>query len=170
VDAVTRTIASLLTVLAGIAGCLGTTPSEARRDRIGTDPPEGPTHNAGNDCLACHDFVVAGTVYLRASDAEGLGGARVTITDAADRSFEALTNRAGNFFVEVGGGGGFSFDDEGRTRVGFEPTFPLRVRVSSGDLEEAMITSMHRQGSCNTCHDREAGAASVGRVYLLEEP
>jgi hypothetical protein len=149
------------------SGCLGTTPDERRAAEIGDDPPHGPTHNAGNDCLVCHDFVVAGTVYLRATDLEGLAGARVVITDAHDRSFEAVTNAAGNFLAEVDGGdGGFRIGGEGDTHVGFTPSFPLRVVVSSGDLEEEMITSIHREGSCNHCHTGEPGTDSVGRIYL----
>lgn len=153
----------------GVASCLGTSPEEALRARIGTDPPEGPTHNAGNDCLACHGFAVAGTVYLRAEDAVGLPGARVHVTDAAGRTFEAVTNEAGNFWAEGGGGdGGYTIDDEGQTELGFAPAFPLRVRVTSGDLERSMVTSIRREGSCNVCHAAVPGADSVGRIFLVE--
>lgn len=160
-----------LLVLAGLAasGCLGTTVEEARARRIGTDPPEGPTHNAGNDCLTCHSFAIAGTVYLRASDTEGLAGATVSITDANDRTFDAITNRTGNFYMVAGGGQiGFSIGEDGETQLGFTPAFPLRARVTSGDLEGEMITSIHRQGSCNVCHAAEPGAESVGRIFLVE--
>lgn len=150
-----------------ITGCLGTTPQEAEADRIGDDPPHGPEHNPGNDCLVCHTFAIAGTVYLRATDAQGVGGARVTMTDARDRTFGAVTNRAGNFIVERGSGGeGFTIDDEGTTELEFDPAFPVRVRVSMGDLQQEMLTSIHRHGGCNDCHRREPGADSVGRVYL----
>lgn len=164
-------LAALLSLGVAWSGCLGTTPEEARAARIGTDPPEGPTHNPGNDCLACHGFAVAGTVYLRATDAEGLPGALVRVTDALDRSFEAVTNEAGNFYAEGGGGaGGFRMDDEGQTELGFTPVYPLRVHVSSGDLSRDMITSIRREGSCNVCHASAPGTDSVGRVFLVEGP
>ncbi len=170
-----RVLSVALGALVGLAfaasGCLGTTPEEARAARIGTDPPEGPEHNPGNDCLTCHGFVVAGTVYLRATDAEGLPGARVRVTDALDRTFEAVTNEAGNFYAEGGGGGGgFQVGDEGETELGFTPAFPLRVHVSSGDLSRDMVTSIRREGSCNVCHAGAPGADSVGRIFLVEAP
>lgn len=149
------------------AGCLGTTPQEAEAERIGDDPPHGPEHNPGNDCLVCHTFAIAGTIYRRATDAEGVGGARVRMTDARGRTFDAITNRAGNFIVERGSGGdGFTIEDEGTTELQFDPAFPVRASVSLGELEQEMITSIHRHGGCNDCHRREADADSVGRVYL----
>lgn len=160
-----------LVVAIAIGGCLGSTPDERRAAEIGTDPPEGPEHNPGNDCSLCHDFAVAGTVYLRATDATGLGGARLEITDAQGRSFEAITNPAGNFYVEVESGeGGFSVRDEGRTELGFDPAFPLHVRVTHGALEQEMVTSIHRERACNACHAATPGADSVGRVYLEAAP
>ena len=96
----------------------------------------------------------------------------ILMTDARGRTFEALTNRAGNFIVESEGEdeGGFTIDDEGTTELGFTPAFPVRVRVSMGALEQEMITSIQRHGGCNDCHRREAGADSVGRVCLEGGP
>ena len=85
----------------------------------------------------------------------------VEMTDAAGRRFTATTNEVGNFYVNVGGGGG----REGEARIAFAPTFPLRVKVRAGGVEQVMRTVVGRDGSCAACHTQDA-ATSVARVFV----
>lgn len=167
-------------MLSSVGGCLGTSPAEARRQAIGDgDYDLEEEHNPGKPCLACHDrdfhpggdvFAVAGTVYLRASDPDerGLAGVDVFIRDAVGRELHAVTNDAGNFMVEVDPDEAGEHED-GRLTVADWPEYPLEVRISQGDMEQRMLTPIHREGSCAGCHDGEADATSVGRVFLQSE-
>lgn len=166
-------------VAALCCGCLGG-PSELERraEAYGEVEDEGPEHMPGEPCLVCHSeasdrgdeiFAVAGTVYLRAEDAEGLGGALVTITDAEGRSFTVETNRAGNFMVEeVPGEGGFLDNGEGEATVGWELAWPLTTSIQHGAIEVDMETPIRLEGSCNECHASEASETSIGRIVVME--
>ena len=173
-------------VLPLLAGCIFPSPEDRDRQALGPEArgvEEGPLHRPNQPCLTCHGedyhpgdavFEVAGTVYLRASDGVGLEGARVHIVDDAGREVVATTNRAGNFMVRVGdedeGGGEDEDEDEGAVSIPQHLDFPLRVSVSHGADEQEMRSVVHRDGSCASCHGDAAGADSVGKVYLLEEP
>lgn len=169
---------SWLAVLAVAAGCIGTTPEEELADQQGGDVgEEGPTHRPGQRCLACHGedhapggevFVLAGTVYREAGDADGLAGAEVEVTSDAGEVIRVTSNRTGNFMVSVGEGGD---PEDGWLGVARAPAFPLRVAVRYAGAEETMRNVIHREGSCAACHDRAGkGAASNGPVYLEETP
>lgn len=182
----TRVLLALV-VLPSLAGCLWQSPEDAERDALGpeTGPEEGPLHRPGQPCLVCHGegynpgeavFDVAGTVYMRADDPVGLGGALVTIVDDSGHSLTVTTNRAGNFMV--GRGGGEDEDEgedergdegEGAVRPSFDLDFPLRVSVTYREHEQVMRSAIHREGSCAACHGVEPGATSVGKIYLVEE-
>lgn len=165
--AMTRTFVALVTCIA-LGGCLGTTEDERRREEIGEGLDPGPEHNPGEPCLLCHgEFALAGTVYLEQDDRFGLEGARVFIEDGQDRLIEGVTNRAGNFIVSVEGEASID-DEDGWTYLDFTPEFPMRVRVTYGDLEQEMETLIQREGSCNECHYRTPSADSVGHVFLVE--
>ena len=152
-----------LVLLALLGGCSLQDPGV---DALGgSDRSNGPLHRAGQPCLRCHSFAIAGTVYDHASDPTGLPGATVTITDAQNRSFTATSNEVGNFWVTVGGGGR---GREGQTVIAFDPAFPLRVKVSAGGLEQPMRTAVGRDGSCSECHT-VAAAGSVARVFVHPE-
>jgi hypothetical protein len=175
-DALRVTIALVLAT-----GCLGQTPDDRRRDEIGEgedDDDEGPEHHPGEPCLLCHGpspfsreaFAVAGTVYLEQHDTAGIEGAHVFIEDARGRTIEAITNRTGNFYVEVEADDddGVRIDDRGKTEIGFWPEYPLHVRVTYADLEEEMLSPIRREGSCSECHYREPASDSEGRIWLVE--
>lgn len=159
------------------AGCIGTTPEEdlAAAQGEDTNPPEGPTHRPGQRCLACHGedhspggpvFLLAGTVYRRAEDGAGLGGAEVELTDESGAIIRVTSNRAGNFMVSIGEGGR---PGEGWLGISRAPDFPLHVTVRAGGAEQTMRNVIHREGACAACHDRAGkGAASNGKVYLEE--
>ncbi len=173
-----------------LAACLGTSPEDEARRALGPEPPgfcdEGGTdhddgeededegcaeHRPGQPCLVCHDdFAIAGTVFLRAGDGVGVEGADVLIADDRGHLFAARTNRTGNFMVEVDGDLRAPRQRErGRLSIPWKPVFPLQVAVRHGELLQVMESRVHREGSCGACHTEEAGAASAGPVYVLEE-
>jgi hypothetical protein len=84
-----------------LGACIGQTPEDMERNQVVSEGHKGPTHNPGSPCLLCHGFALAGTIYLHATDTQGVGGVTVTMTDAAMHTFAAQSNSAGNFFVNV---------------------------------------------------------------------
>lgn len=174
-----RALAGLAALLLA-AGCIGTTPEEELENAQGDDSAEeGPTHRPGQRCLACHGadhtpggevFVLAGTVYRRAGDAEGLAGAEVEVTDDRGDLFTVESNRVGNFMVSVGE---VDEDRRGEGWIGLSraPEFPLQVKVRYAGTEQSMRNVIHREGSCAACHDRAGkGAASNGKVFVEKAP
>jgi hypothetical protein len=125
--------------------------------------PRGPTHRPGQPCTVCHGgdgpgkptFSVAGTVYRSRSDATGVQGAVVTITDAdgAARSFG--TNEVGTYYEQ---------------ESTWKPRFPLKAKVSFGGVETEMKTPINGDGSCGLCHRDPAGRDSVGHVFVTPDP
>ncbi len=167
-----------------VAGCLSD-PPQLDDPAVQGDYDDGDEeHRPGQPCLLCHGpdhfpgppgqvrFAVAGTVYPGIADDEndGLEGVTVSITDAEDRDFAAISNAVGNFMVQVDTGSNVQRDREpGWVTIPFEPAFPLRVTIRAGTDEQEMRTKIHRNGSCAHCHGAAPGADSVGRVYLFEE-
>jgi len=175
-----RAAARLAVSLLLVAGCIGTTPEEELADQQGGDRYEdGPIHRPGQRCLACHGedytpggqvFVVAGTVYRRADDADGLAGAEVEVTDDRGEVFSVQSNQTGNFMMSVGE---VDADRRGQGWIGLAraPAFPLRVVVRYAGMEQSMRNVIHREGACAACHDRAGkGAASNGKVFVEEAP
>jgi hypothetical protein len=163
--------------LVAAAGCAVDWPVASRGDQLGPEVTErGPLHRPGQPCLWCHggpapraqEFLIAGTVYLREADAEGVGGATVTMTDATGATFAATTNAAGNFYVTLGGGGGRG--REGLLVVATAPVFPLTVSVAAVGAQSRMRSKIERDGSCAGCHREPPGAALVGKVYVEAAP
>ncbi|MDH5673194.1 MAG: hypothetical protein OEZ06_13645 [Myxococcales bacterium] len=162
-----------------LAGCIGQSPEQRAEADLGPEQPgvgTGPNHRPGQPCLTCHGpehtpgeevFVLAGTVYRRASDTRGLEGAEVEFEDAEGRSFTARTNRAGNFFVRVEQGRAEPRQrNNGELQLPWPPRFPLRVRVHGDGTQQTMRGLIWREGSCAVCHGGQPGAASNGRIYL----
>jgi len=141
--------------------------SDPAADALGpSDRPNGPEHRAGQPCLLCHDFAIAGTVYLHADDGTGLRGATVAMVDAAGHSFDASTNDVGNFYVTVSSSTPApSQGSNGELRIPWDPVFPVHVKVSFGGQEQTMRTPIGRDGSCAGCHLAQVSATSVGRVW-----
>ncbi len=131
--------------------------------------PEGPTHRYGQPCLACHDdavgdgpkMSVGGTVFASPLDEVPVEGAVVTLLDASGAQHQAITNCAGNFYVEA---------------KDFLPSFPMRVEIDcplpDGTVRRAVMgTLVNREGSCAGCHENAAPTPqSPGRVYCLQDP
>jgi hypothetical protein len=160
----TRLAGLVLCALLAAGGCS----LDPRRDELGSsDRGNGPLHRAGQPCLVCHSFALAGTVYRHADDADGLSGASVDVTDGAGHQFSALTNEVGNFYVEVRAGSSGGGGRRGGTNIPWELVFPLQLKVHLGSVEKTMRTPAQRAGSCAECHS-EASAESVAKVFLLE--
>lgn len=162
-----------------IGGCIGTSPEEAEKQAQGSYDDDGDEeHRPGQPCLVCHRegyspgddvFAIAGTIFLRATDddEDGLRDAEVVVTDALDREFRALTNKAGNFMVKVKEGRDTRQKDEGKLEIGYQPEYPLRVKVVFGTDEVEMQSLIWRDGSCAGCHRGEtATASSVEKVFV----
>lgn len=127
---------------------------------LGAEDPEvpiGPLHRPGQPCIVCHDgvsardFSIAGTVYWTEGSEIPAAGTEVQILDADQRSFTALTNCAGSFWIRP---------EE------FAPRFPFWVRIRKGSTTTVMDSPVRADGSCAGCHGREPGPDSAGRVYL----
>jgi hypothetical protein len=133
---------------------------------LGSDPTgqrNGPFHRAGQPCLLCHgggglgsprQFSVAGTVFQRASDTQGLGGAVVSLRSAGGDSISLTTNEVGNFYIDVGS---------------WTPVYPMGVTVTSQGTTAVMQTLVGRDGSCAGCHHDPAGPDSAGHVFFIND-
>jgi hypothetical protein len=142
--------------------------------------PTGPRHRPGQPCLVCHGpayapgetvFTLAGTIYERASDAQGVGGAEVELTDAEGDLVVVTTNVAGNFAVIADPDVSQEVEDrEGIWRVPGPLPYPVRVKVRLGGLDREMKSVIHREGSCAACHTAPAGRTSAGKIWVVEAP
>jgi hypothetical protein len=120
--------------------------------------PEGPLHRPGQPCLVCHDgataraYSVAGTVYLAPDAEEPAAGTSVHLIDAEGQRFTAVTNCAGNFFLQPGE---------------LDPIYPVWTALRAGTWQIAMESPIHGEGSCAGCHGLAPGPSSAGRVYVF---
>jgi hypothetical protein len=125
--------------------------------------PQGPEHRPGQPCVTCHhgsgpgspELSLGGTIYQDRDQALPLEGATVNFLDALGRQRSAITNCAGNFYIEA--------ED-------WRPRFPVWVEVQLGTESIAMETPIQRDGACASCHADPPGPDSAGHVYLSEEP
>jgi hypothetical protein len=127
--------------------------------------PRGPLHRPGQPCLLCHDgalgdpqrFTVAGTVFQTTSARTAAPSVSVNLIDATGASAVLSTNAAGNFYATPGQ---------------YDPTFPLRVCLTSDGLTVQMETlvegngTVEPNGACASCHFDPAGPSSPGHVAL----
>jgi hypothetical protein len=104
-------------------------------------------HNAGQDCLTCHNgtaapkFYVAGTLFSAATGGAGVGQATIELTDANNKVIPIVTaaqTALGNFWYD-------------------QPVaFPVKVRASSCPDTQAMSAQVDQTGgSCNSCHNAQ---------------
>lgn len=102
----------------------------------------------GQNCLACHSFTVAGTVFgsATADTGSGLAGVSVVITDANSVETTLTTNAAGNFFS------------------GSPLALPLKKAavVRNGTRTEMAGVP---EGACNRCHTLPATGGAAGRIH-----
>jgi hypothetical protein len=127
------------------------------------DVPAGPLHRPGQPCVVCHDgsgpgsmvLSFGGTAYQDDVHATPLVAAKVRITDVKKHSVTAVTNCAGNFFVQA---------------ADYTPTYPVHVEVDFGSLAAKMTQHIGRDGSCASCHTGKDQPSSVVHIYLTTDP
>jgi hypothetical protein len=150
-----------------LAACIGETPEDRERSQVPSIGEKGPTHNPGSPCLLCHDFALAGTIYLHATDADGISGVPVTMSDADGHMFTALSNRTGNVYVNVDPGlAAPAPGREGEVIIPWPVVFPVNVEVGGAGATRKMRNRINRWGSCAECHTPTAGASSNGRIFV----
>jgi hypothetical protein len=158
--------AAVVLLASAVAAATACDPVHDRQvSSLGADPTgqrNGPLHRAGEPCVACHDgslggprqFSVAGTVFARASDTQGLAGATVTLTSTGGDTFTTTTNQAGNFYV---------------LPSQWTPVYPMGVKISAQGSTAVMQTHVGREASCAGCHRDPAGPDSPGHVYFVND-
>ena len=125
-----RILAPVLLLALGACSDSGDTPS-------GPSEPARSSHNAGRDCLQCHSFSLAGTVYR--DDGSVYPGAVVRLTTrpggGPDVLVNVTTDASGNFYpnTPVSWGEGLYADAQG-TGASRSMVAPLTI------------------GACNSCH------------------
>jgi hypothetical protein len=103
----------------------------------------------GRDCMGCHSFAAAGTVYAgfnEPTNCAGVEGLTITITDANGTSWQLTSNAAGNFHL-------------GNAPI----VFPITASVSDGVNTRAMSTPQY-SAACNSCHTESGSNGAPGRV------
>ena len=129
---------------------------------LGDEAPnvrKGPLHRPGQPCTTCHDgklgsppeFTVAGTIYQNDTDAVPAASAVVTLTDANNKTFQAKTNAAGNFYTSP---------------QEFTPAYPMKTEVAFGGVTVVMTSLIGRAGSCTDCHVDPYGPTSPGHIFI----
>jgi hypothetical protein len=98
-------------------------------------------HNAGTDCLTCHNgaaaplFTVAGTLYTSINGGTPIAGATIRLTDGKGTAVDLVTGTNGNFY----GTGAVAF--------------PVTARASGCPNDAVMSAQVQSTGgSCNGCH------------------
>jgi hypothetical protein len=102
-------------------------------------------HNAGQNCLQCHGFAFAGTIYDGSGKA--LAGAEVRVVDSTGKATSAYSCTNGNFYVQNG-----SIMTPAHTAA--------RNAASTTSMVSAMTT-----GGCNQCHCT-GGGCTTARIHL----
>jgi hypothetical protein len=156
------------TVAAPITSCAFDPVHQSDVDALGPERsgvPRGPYHRAGQACTVCHgpegpaeqQFVLAGTVFSSRDQSVGLDQAEILMVDSLGSSppMSILTNCVGNFFI---------------TADTWNPAFPVRVAVASGQASSLMLGHVGRAGSCATCHKEPRGLDSPGHVFIGAMP
>jgi hypothetical protein len=102
-------------------------------------------HNAGTDCLQCHNgtaapkFYLGGTLYSAVTGGAGVAQATIEITDSNNQTVTVVTaaqNAIGNFHYDL------------------PLAFPLTVRGSSCPTTVVMMSAVQSNGGgCASCHN-----------------
>jgi len=109
----------------------------------------------GQDCMACHRFRAAGTVFAtRAAGCNGTGiaGARVELMDRTRVVRLAfVTNAAGSFFTRSA------------------PPLPYTARVTSPGGVVTEMTVPQFDGDCVHCHRWPPAGGADGRIFIAAD-
>jgi hypothetical protein len=132
-----RKVFSIL--LIGFIAVLFACEKEDGKDVGGESTASGSSHNAGKNCLNCHQFTAAGSVYNKALSS-GLPGAIVKLTSQANGSGTVLgtftVNKSGSFYTS--------------SSINFGTGIYVSVTGSSGSTKH--MSSAITTGACNSCH------------------
>ena len=105
----------------------------------GESTASGTSHNTGKNCLNCHQFNAAGSVYNKALSS-GLQGAIVKLTTQANGAGTVLgtftVNKSGSFYSS--------------NSINFGTGIYVSVTGSSGSPK--YMSSAITTGACNSCH------------------
>lgn len=114
----------------------------------GHDDEGGPLMSPGQNCVACHAFTVAGTVYASATagSGSGLAGVTVEVTDANQAVVTLTSNAAGNFYT---------------TAAVALPLKKAAVVLNGQRTEMSGVPA----GDCNRCHTVPGTGGASGRVH-----
>jgi len=97
------------------------------------------SHNTGKNCMGCHQFTAAGSVYNKALTSAS-AGAIVKLTSQANGAGTVLgtftVNKSGSFYTS--------------SSINFGSGVYVNVTGSSGSLKH--MASAITSGACNTCH------------------
>ena len=139
--------------VAGSGGAVGSggTPGSCTSGKMWSGG-NGPDMAPGYDCLACHSFPAAGTIFPTAhevNDCDGTAanGLKVVIT-GADGKVVTLTPSptSGNFYAGTA----------------ITPPFTAKVTDASGGVRAMMSSQM--VGNCNACHTVAGANGAPGRI------
>ncbi len=100
-------------------------------------------------------FLLAGTVFISKDTQLPIEDVAIAVVDSVGNRFTTSTNCAGNFIVRPGD---------------YAPDAPLWVSMQREAVHRDMNTAIYREGSCAGCHFDPQGPASVGHVYLIDDP
>jgi hypothetical protein len=163
-DSIVRAVLVGAVLVCTLVGC-GDPVQDSSVAALGAEAPgvpKGPLHRPGQPCVLCHSdqggaspFLLAGTVYVSASSLTPIDGVQVNVVDSLEHKFATTTNCAGNFWV---------------LPQDYMPDAPLWVSLKRDAVLRVMNTAIYREGSCAGCHADPQGPASVGHVYLIDDP
>jgi mono/diheme cytochrome c family protein len=105
----------------------------------GQSSASGTSHNTGKNCMGCHQFTAAGSVYNKALSS-AFPGAVVTLTTQANGAGTVLgtftVNKSGSFYTS--------------SAINFGTGVYPSVTGSSGNVKH--MGSAITTGACNSCH------------------
>jgi hypothetical protein len=105
----------------------------------GQSTASGTSHNTGKNCMGCHQFTAAGSVYNKALSS-GFPGAVVTLTTQANGAGTVLgtftVNKSGSFYTS--------------SSINYGTGIYVGVTGSTGSTNH--MSSTITTGSCNSCH------------------
>jgi hypothetical protein len=97
---------------------------------------ENASMKPGQDCLQCHDFSAAGTVFAATSSSDGVSGATVTFRDPDGSVITSThTNSVGNFY----------------TNANLPASYTVEVSGNGASAPLVMPDAV-TSGGCNGCH------------------
>jgi hypothetical protein len=134
----------ILGITFGLFACENETGDEVE----GQSNASGTSHNTGKNCMGCHRFTAAGSVYNKALSS-GFSGAVIKLTSQANGAGTVLgtftANKSGSFYSS--------------STINFGSGIFVSVTGSSGNVKH--MSSAITSGACNSCH-----GSSTSKVWV----